>query len=408
VNPDVELGITMLWIDMLVRDGEDVLAVAGTGLDLTEFVNNIVDSHEPGISTVFTDYNGAIQLFREQDRIAFASVVTASEEIDLQPLDGLFDSRHYADQVWSLMQGLQTQPDAVLTDFVTIEGRRHIVGVAYLPEIDWYELTLMDLDVILPLSQFSGLIISFVLILLLSLILMQFALQRYVLKPLGVFEKNIEEMREGKQISASLTPFHQDEIGRLMQRFNEMSESVSSVQRNLEAKVQERTEQLEVLTRTDALTELLNRRGLNQRLEEALNQFQREGKAFGLIWLDMDDFKRINDQLGHDVGDACLKMVAEEIKRVLRPYDSASRWGGDEFMLMISNTDEERIKSIAERLLLAVRGLPEQGDIRLSITVSSCVIQQGETLQNAMKRADEAMYRAKEAGRDRHFAAKRA
>lgn len=405
VNPDFNLGVTKLWIDTLVRDGDDVLGVAGTGLELSTFLDSVIDSNEAGISTLFTDLDGAVQLHRQQDRIAYASAISTSEPSFSKSLKGLIDEQDDYAEVRRLMASLIDRPDDVLTTFIHVDGRRHIAGIAFIPEFQWFEITLMDLDTILPFSTFRGLLIGFGIILLLALVIMQLALSRFVLSPLAKLEEDMHVVRYGRMPNDSLIVKRNDEIGRLMQHFRSDAASAAGTKQSLEEAVMLRTVQLEELSRTDALTGLLNRRGINQRLEEAYSQLQREGKNFGLVWLDMDNFKQINDHVGHEAGDHALIAVADEIRKVLRPYDCASRWGGDEFMLMIQSFDGDLLGTIAQRLLAAVSAIPAPGNIPLTISISTCVIQKDESLQAALRRADAAMYEAKQAGRNCHRAA---
>ena len=167
VNPDVELGVTKLWIDMLLRDGDQIMGVVGTGLDLTHFINEVVKQNDPGITSLFTDHEGAIQLYRDQSLIDFASISKSSA--DKTMVDRLFSSEDDKRAVYMLMEQLIDDPNQVLTRFVDIDGRRHLAGIAYLPEIGWYEITLLDLDVVLPFSLFSGILFSFALMLLLRI-----------------------------------------------------------------------------------------------------------------------------------------------------------------------------------------------------------------------------------------------
>ena len=82
VNPDPELGITKLWIDVLIRDGNDILGITGTGLDLTELVKNVVNEETPGVSSLFVDHNGEVQLLRNQARVEPASKAFESKTFD--------------------------------------------------------------------------------------------------------------------------------------------------------------------------------------------------------------------------------------------------------------------------------------------------------------------------------------
>lgn len=399
VNPDENLGVTKLWIDVLIRDGERILGVAGTGLDLTKFINDVVEQHEPGISSVFTDQDGAIQIYRQQQMIDFGSITKhVSERITVKQL---IPDKREAEFVARLMAELKDKPDQVKTAFVTLNGNRHLAGIAYIPEIGWYEITLMDLSVVLPISIFSGLILAYGLALLAILILMHICIRYYVISPLSRLEDAMNSLRGGKFDSQIQDTNRHDEIGRLLRHFSQMSSVINQAQETLEDKVRERTLALERLSKTDSLTGLLNRRGMTERLQQEYEVLQRETKAFGVIWIDLDHFKVINDSFGHDIGDKALVTVAKQIRAILRSYDDAARWGGDEFLILIREASPSLIEELTSRLLSQVNQLEsEVPGLKLSLSAGACVALREESLQMTLARADKALYRAKEEGRN--------
>ena len=167
-------------------------------------------------------------------------------------------------------------------------------------------------------------------------------------------------------------------------------------------KAQER--QLADLARRDALTGLSNRRNFEEQLEQAVARAQRSGRPLALLYLDLDGFKRVNDTLGHDVGDQLLVGVARRLEQGVRQTDLVSRLGGDEFTVLLedSGTDADRTRQ-CERLLAA---LSEPHDLAGQPVVSTpsiglAVHVPGESLDSLRKRADAAMYEAKRAGKAR-------
>ena len=146
VNPDVELGVTKLWIDVLVRgDQGNILGMVGTGLNLDAFLQDIVDIGQDGITTLFVDYNGAIQLYRDRNYIDFASII--KPEGQKNTVDRLFDSPQDKQRILGMLEMLKKRPDtagAVESGFVRINGAEHLAGVAFLPTIGWFEITLLD------------------------------------------------------------------------------------------------------------------------------------------------------------------------------------------------------------------------------------------------------------------------
>lgn len=172
-----------------------------------------------------------------------------------------------------------------------------------------------------------------------------------------------------------------------------------SVVRNLHA-------QLESQAVTDALTGLLNRRGFHQALESALARIERSGQRLAVLYLDLDGFKRINDSLGHDVGDQLLRRVGEQLKACLRPYDSLARIGGDEFTALLDNLGHpEDAAKVAEKLieLVSVRHTLDGVDFTLGASVGiACFPECGQSVEGLLRSADMAMYEAKRAGRQQY------
>jgi diguanylate cyclase (GGDEF)-like protein len=152
----------------------------------------------------------------------------------------------------------------------------------------------------------------------------------------------------------------------------------------------------------DSLTALPNRALLTDRVTHALHHAARNGTKIALLFLDIDDFKTINDSLGHVVGDEVLKQVAEALRSCLRTSDTAARLGGDEFALLLEDTSEveKAAASIAERVLRAVATPVTIGDTEILVRVSIGVVTggAGQTADELLRSADVAMYHAKHSG----------
>ena len=159
---------------------------------------------------------------------------------------------------------------------------------------------------------------------------------------------------------------------------------------------------LRELATTDPLTRLLNRRALRERIALEERRQQREAKPLSFVLADVDHFKAINDQHGHEAGDQVLVQVAGALGEGMREVDHLARWGGEEFLIVLPDTDESAAGQVAERLRRAVAGLQLPGGAR-AITVTLGVAQraQGELPDQAISRADLALYAGKRAGRDR-------
>lgn len=164
--------------------------------------------------------------------------------------------------------------------------------------------------------------------------------------------------------------------------------------------------ELERLATTDPLTGLYNRRVLLDRAEEAMERVRRYGRVASIVMLDIDHFKTVNDELGHDIGDRVLQRTAEVLLGTLRKAgDLVARFGGEEFAVLVPETDIEGAMVLAERLRIAVEeteiATPE-GPRRYTASFGVATIQEDDTnVETVLKRADEALYRAKNSGRNR-------
>ncbi|MHA3735208.1 putative bifunctional diguanylate cyclase/phosphodiesterase [Pseudomonas sp. Eth.TT006] len=154
----------------------------------------------------------------------------------------------------------------------------------------------------------------------------------------------------------------------------------------------------------DALTNLINRRGFNQLFAEKLNQAAADGGMLAVMFLDIDHFKRINDSLGHDAGDALLKVLAEHIKGSVRGHeDVVARLGGDEFCILIALHDREEARNLALRIMQKMKAPIELAGRRMVMTTSigiSLYPEDGSTCEELLKHADLALYQSKAAGRN--------
>lgn len=172
-----------------------------------------------------------------------------------------------------------------------------------------------------------------------------------------------------------------------------------TVERDITTELEKERELTEMAT-TDALTGVANRYALNSRLEGAIA----EGAPFAVLMLDMDDFKSVNDTLGHAAGDEFLCCVAKRLKHVLKPGDLVSRIGGDEFVVFLDRANAMGAAKVAERMIAAVSrpySIGEHSVVR-SCSVGGTVYRAGETVDELLRKADRAVYGAKHAGRNRY------
>lgn len=154
---------------------------------------------------------------------------------------------------------------------------------------------------------------------------------------------------------------------------------------------------------TDSLTGTPNKRAMDAALNQACQLSDRHGDQYSLILCDLDHFKAINDSYGHVVGDHLLKLTANELEKAVRSSDSVYRFGGEEFAILLPHTDELEARDVANRVRDYIGGIVVNcGDIDVSVTASCGVAMHltHETSEQWLARADEALYRAKDHGRD--------
>ncbi|WGV99233.1 diguanylate cyclase [Vibrio sp. YMD68] len=399
VNPDVELGVTKLWIDVLIRHGEEILGIAGTGLDLSEVLDALTSDSEPGVLNLFLDHSGAIQLHRNQDFIDFGSI--GKHEGTQKTVDLIFEKEEDKQTVYRAMEQAEKLENEVATGFVTLFGQRHLIGVVYLPEIDWYEISLIDLSYILPTENIVKIAMMFVAALLIALILLNYFLNRLVLNPMSKLEHAMNRVEKGKRPNADLSINAKGDLASLIKHFMRMSEVILESKRDLEQKVQDRTAELERLTQIDPLTDLYNRRGMTDRIEASLEKSASDNSQIGILWIDIDWFKSINDSYGHTVGDKVLVTIATILKNSIEPGDCAARWGGDEFLVLIEHSDNNRLTELAERLRSSVASHTFNIEgVSTSVSIGCAASSKGQEMGSLLHNADKALYKAKEKGRN--------
>lgn len=399
IDPDNHLDVVKVWINVLIKNGDKVLGVLGTGIDLTEFLKESVGIKQSGVENFFIDQNMAIQLSTDTKLIDYASIAkTTGERIKIDVLlkdaDDLERVRKTADLVKS--------NNSVSTLWVDYRGEKHLLCMAYLPEVGWYDLTLIDEKSLMLLHGFSKLPVLFVALFLVALLLLNFFFHRWVLKPVKTLKASTEEIQQGHyNIPPPLVGT--GEIAALSDSFKKMVEFISQSNAELESKVNARTEELQRLTEIDPLTGLLNRRGMIDRFEKEISRYTRQAGSLGLLLLDLDHFKNVNDTHGHAVGDLALCATANILQSTKRNYDHAGRWGGEEFLLLLPDCTKVDLLSIAERIRLSIQGLQlDTGHNTISFTVSigAHYSSTPQTMDAMLQQVDKALYAAKDAGRN--------
>ena len=403
VDHDDALAVTKVWINCVIRDGDKVLGVLGSGLDLTAFVREVVDFPQAGVTAMFVDRSGAVQAHRDPKLVDFHSLTKALG--NKKTVFSLLDRPEDREAMQAMMDRVTSSEVLVESHFMRINGAEVLVGVGYLDRLGWYNVTVMDVDKIIDRGLFLPIGLLLGVIMLLSVVAAGFLFKRQVLDRLARVEGRFAAVNGGK-FAPGVVDAGSDEIGRMSRAFEAMAAQVSGNTARLEAAVAERTAELKALAYRDQLTGIANRRGFIEAFERIREDAGRDARL-GLMLIDIDAFKTVNDTLGHQAGDALVAELARRLTGMARMADACGRWGGDEFILLVSDIKAGELRPLAEAVRLALSSKPVTlGDRTVSITVSigASEIAEGDTLEAAVDMADAALYRAKAEGRDRAVA----
>ncbi len=187
--------------------------------------------------------------------------------------------------------------------------------------------------------------------------------------------------------------------------FDGSGESVGAIEifTDTVGSISEKIKELEKLALIDPLTQIANRRYLISSINSKISEFERENITFSLIFIDIDDFKKINDVYGHDMGDEILRMVSSTIKSNIRAEDMIGRWGGEEFVVLLPNCSHHKLEKVAEKIRVLVENSSKKtadGEISVTVSIGGTVCVQNDSVQSIVKRADELMYHVKKNGKN--------
>ncbi len=206
----------------------------------------------------------------------------------------------------------------------------------------------------------------------------------------------VREMVEESRTVQSLVKVAQGKLQYEHSRANDLSGRVVELETELRRLSDE--------VSTDQLTKIANRRGLLQAFDAEKGRLERDGTQLSIGLLDVDNFKKLNDELGHNAGDVALKSLAEVVSKALRPMDLVARYGGEEFVVLLPNTPVAEGEQILTRLQRSLSGglfMHENKKIFVTFSAGVTAYRPGERIEIALERADEALYEAKRTGKNR-------
>jgi diguanylate cyclase (GGDEF)-like protein len=261
----------------------------------------------------------------------------------------------------------------------------------------------MDVDEIIDRRLFVPIALLLAAMLLAAAALMTLLFKRSVLDRLARMERDVQRVQAGR-FDEVASDGGNDEIGRLSRALSEMTKAVGDNTDRLEEMVADRTRDLERLAHLDPLTGIFNRRGFERAFGAEQNRARRAGRPMGLLLIDIDSFKPVNDVHGHHAGDRVIVEVVARLTGLLRNYDVCARWGGDEFIELLTDAGLPALTSVSGKISAAMRAqtvaLADGVSLPVTVSIGACLVADGDTLAEAASHADMALYAAKQGGRD--------
>ncbi|MGV8834135.1 MAG: GGDEF domain-containing protein [Devosia sp.] len=399
VDNDAHLQVTKVWMNCVIREGNTVLGILGTGIDLTAFIREVVNIPQVGVNSMFVDRLGAVQAHRDENLIDLRSLTRSLG--DKRTVFSLVDRPEDQAALRQMMDSVARGDANVESEFLQMNGKQVLVGIGYLDKLGWFNVTVMDVDTIIDRRLFAP--IGALLAAMMGLVAMVLVLvfKRQVLDRLKQLELAVRRARAGDFGPAlAMDAGQSDEVGRLSSAFVEMAVAVSEHTSELENRVRARTSELELLAFRDGQTGIANRRGFAAAFD-ALPA----GRQHGLLLIDIDHFKAINDTFGHAAGDAVVGEVAARIAQAVGREDTCARWGGDEFIVLLRGSQTQDLSVAAHSVMAIISGraiaLPDGRSCRITTSVGDCLIEPSDTIDMACEMADTALYMAKGEGRNR-------
>lgn len=544
VNKDTKLGTIKVWINVILRHQGEVLGVIGSGMDLAKFIQNSVSTPQNGVDSIFVNRELGIQLAEDQALITYASLTKLPEQqirLDqvIKSATELYRIETIANRLFAEYEANQQITSEVI--WLKLNEQKHLMGITYIPELDWFCLSIMDHEAI-SIFDMQNLLIALIALLLLTFVIYLQFTRRIMLQPLDTLNMNIERLKRG-DYDFSILKSTTYEINKLFLAFKEMAQSVHRHQDALEQGIQSKTRDLEnskqlletvlnsipvyiyikdshyrynyinkysldffgktmdevigkkdedffdknyvyesrthdrqvielgkeifcqekftdkdgnvthifnsikvplrdldgavyamcgitfdvtaqqkrhntikVMAYQDALTSLANRHKLEQELESLRLEPSGAVQYSGMMFLDLDNFKPLNDQYGHKLGDKFLVEVASRILGCVRHSDTVSRFGGDEFVLLLPSVShdieiaKQETIQIARKVLAALAAPYHLETETLnskvithfsSVSIGVMVFNNSNfEIESVIKEADSAMYYAKAHGKN--------
>lgn len=288
---------------------------------------------------------------------------------------------------------------------VNARGMEELSAIAAVPSTGWFVVAHMPTkEAFHPVEVLRGFVLKANAAFLITILLILLIALSRILRPLTDSARAIRDMADGKRKLVPLPVIRDDEVGKLVIGFNVLVDRLHKEEAAREAS----EAQLKFMAHHDSLTGLYNRVILEDRLGQALARAERDGSQIALLFCDLDGFKAINDQYGHDAGDAALRQVASRLTDGRRRVDTVARLGGDEFIVLLAGLGDARnAANVVARQCLAAVSEPfefEEKTLRLGMSIG-IALHAGAAIapSHLIAQADIAMYQAKRDGKGNFF-----
>ncbi len=244
VNRDTRLGTTRVWLNVLIEEQGRVLGLAGTGIDLTGFIERFINTDDAGITPMIIDEQGAFQAHPDSNMIALGSA--AGADVERRTLPAQLPDKAQRQRLQQLMTEARATPEQVSLDWFELSGRRQLLAFSFIPELGWYVVTAVDMGAaqVLEGTWLNTALLAFVAMLAVLLLALAYAVEKLMLSPLRQLQGSATAMADGR-FDVSLPPSSGDEIGDLSTAFGVMATKVQTHTAELEQKVRSRTHELE-------------------------------------------------------------------------------------------------------------------------------------------------------------------
>lgn len=250
VDLDVPLNLTKVWINVKVRDGSRDIGLAGTGMDLSRFLQDFISSDEPGVTPMLLNPDGQIQAHPDHRLIALNSGTHAASGSGQDGLYALLDDNASRAVLRQLLGRAMHDPEGVQTDWVRLGGRHQLLAVSYIPELKWHVVTAIDLHAahVIDTGWVTPILAGLLVLLVVLVLAYSYVVERLVLRPLRHLQQSAQAIAAG-EYDMALPTGRNDELGELSRAFRGMADMVRANTATLESRVQERTRDLEQANR---------------------------------------------------------------------------------------------------------------------------------------------------------------